>query len=202
MGGWSVSDLKPRLFLALPIPQETKGAVLQWAKSWSARDDGWRWVRPEGIHLTLRFFGETSPDLLPALVESTRRVAAAAPAFDLSAVGWGVFPNPARPRVLWVGVRGAVDQVQALAAAAEDAARGLGFAPEKRTFHPHLTLARAREGMSHPRLPGAPDPGAPSFGALPARELILFESHLGPAGARYEAVVRAVLGRGGEPTGA
>ncbi len=197
-----MSDVKPRLFLALPIPQATTEAVLEWAKNWSGRDDGWRWVRPEGIHLTLRFFGETPRDLLPALIEATRRVAAAARAFDLFAVGWGVFPNPARPRVLWVGVRGAVDQVQALARAAEEAARGLGFAPEKRSFHPHLTLARAREGMSHPRLPGAPEPGAPSFGALPARELILFESHLGPAGARYEAVARAALGRSEEPTGA
>lgn len=197
-----MSHVKRRLFLALPTPVETKAALLAWAREWSKGDDGWRWVRADGLHLTLRFYGETSGDLVPTLVERVRGAAAAVAPFDLAASGWGAFPNAARPRVLWAGVVGAVDDVAALAQRVESDARELGFPPEARRFHPHVTLARAREGRGHPRLPGLPDPRTPFFGPLPARELVLFESHLGPSGARYEPVARAALGEGGEPAGA
>lgn len=184
-----------RLFLAVSVPEAVRREMIRWTETWRAKDDGWRWVQPAGIHLTLRFYGETVETLLPELGERISTLAKDHQEFQMLAVGWGVFPNPSRPRVIWAGLSGATDVASSLAARAEADARDLGFQNEERPFHPHLTLARAaREGR--PRLPGDPDPAAPEFGSIPARQLILFESQLGSGGARYSALGRWKIGSG------
>jgi 2'-5' RNA ligase len=182
-----------RLFLALPVPDATRRSLGDWTAGFRRRDDGWRWVAPDGIHLTLRFYGATDEDRLTALLARLRALAAAHAPVDCVARGWGVFPSPARPRVLWAGVRGGLAVLAALAAAAEREARELGYEPEGRPFHPHITLARAAQG-ARARRPGPPDDSAPDFGALPVREIVLYESRLGPGGATYERVVTLPIG--------
>ena len=191
MSGW-------RLFVAVPVPEETLRAMADWIGEWNARRRGWRPVRPDGIHLTLRFLGETDPDLVGSLVEQVARVAAAVRRVTVTAAGWGVFPGPGRPRVLWAGLRGELGPVVDLARAVEDAVVDLGFPRERRPFRPHLTLARARRDQ-RPLLPGRPDPHVPEFGPVPVEEVVLFRSHLLPDGARYEALSRAPVGGGTSP---
>ncbi len=181
-----------RLFLAVPVPDAVRDALAAWSAAWRRSDDGWRWVAPAGVHLTLRFYGATEEARVPALVERTGALARRHAPFEARALGWGVFPAPNRPRVLWTGLE-APAALAALAREAEADARALGYAPEDRAFRPHLTLARAAD-RGRPLLPGPPDPRAPVFGAVPVRELVVYESHLGPGGARYEALVRASLG--------
>ncbi len=191
MSGW-------RLFVAVPVPGGTLRAMVDWTGEWGARRRGWRPVRPEGIHLTLRFLGETDPGLVDSLAESLERVAAAARPLAVTAAGWGVFPGPGRPRVLWAGLRGELDPLAGLARAVEEAVVDLGFSRERRPFRPHLTLARARRDR-RPLLPGRPDPFVPEFGPVPVEEVVLYRSHLAPDGARYEALARAPVGGGSAP---
>jgi len=187
-----------RLFVAVPVPGETLRAMADWIAEWGARRRGWRPVRPEGIHLTIRFLGDTDPDLVPRLAAELETAASAASPVRAVAAGWGVFPGPGRPRVLWAGLRGELEPLAGLARAVEDAVVGLGFPPERRPFRPHLTLARARRDR-RPLLPGRPDPHAPEFGPVPVEELVLYRSHLLPDGARYEVLSRAPLGGGTSP---
>ncbi len=184
--------MSQRLFLAVPVPESVHAALAQWTASWKRRDDGWRWVAPAGIHLTLRFYGATDAAQVPALAAQVGALARRHAPFEARALGWGVFPGPGRPRVLWAGLE-APAGLAALAQEAEADARALGYAPEERAFRAHLTLARAAD-RGRPVLPGAPDAAAPVFGAVPVRELVVYESHLGPGGARYAALLRAPLG--------
>lgn len=193
------ADAALRLFLAVDPPPATREALFRWADGWRSRDDGWRWVAADGVHLTLRFYGSTPPERVEPLRGQLAALARAHAPLALEVRGWGVFPGPSRARVLWAGLAGDVAPLAALAAGAEDGARALGFAAEERPFKGHVTLARAREGR-RPRLPGTPDREAPPFGPFAVGELVLYRSRLGPGGARYEALGRFPLGGpGGDP---
>ena len=188
--------LTRRLFVALPTPPATRDALVHWTCEWSGGGREWRWVQPAGIHLTLRFYGDTPEERLGPLIDRLRAAAADQPGFEIVARGWGVFPSPSRPRVLWAGITGDVEQLQLLAERVEGDARALGFDPEERRFHAHVTLARVGRPGARPRLPQRSDPGAPVFGPIAGRTLVLYQSHLGPGGARYDPLLRARLGVG------
>lgn len=183
-----------RLFLALELPHEPRLELAALSRRLAPGCPDWRWLATESIHLTLRFLGEVDPERDRAAREAWRRAAATARPLRLRLVGLGAFPGPRRPSVLWVGIEEetpAADGLQLLAQALELAAREQGFAPEDRAFRPHLTLARAaRRGQ-------AVAPAAVEFEgerSFEMRELVLFQSQLGPRGARYTALERYALG--------
>ncbi len=184
-----------RLFLAIDLPSEVRAAVRELQERTRRSCPGWRWVRPDGIHLTLRFLGEVLPDEEQRHRETWRRTIAGHPAVRFHVGGLGVFPGGGRPRVLWVGVRdtSASQELAGLAESLEGAARELGFEPEDRPFRAHLTLARAdREGR-----PVAPAPGGAMLSSdVSADEVVLFQSELGPGGAKYSRVAAFPLGGG------
>jgi len=150
-----------------------------------------RWTDPGGIHLTLRFCGEVSR-------ETARRLGEALdpgppfPPFNLRIGGLGTFPPRGAPRVLFLSADGE-KILPALAAWVEERVVSAGLPGEPRRFHPHLTLGRFRQG-GRPRsreLPGAPF--AENLGSVRVKEMVMFESHLGSGGARYEALRRFPL---------
>ena len=158
------------------------------------------WVRPEGIHLTLKFLGEIPETQIEAVGAVVRRAASAADPFALEARGLGAFPNPRAPRVLWLGLHGepgAMDALQRLQAAVEAGVAGLGFPREDRAFTPHLTLARVRDrGAAEPLeqvLAGGRDR---VVGGFRAGALALIKSELRPSGAVYTTLVEVPLGGG------
>ncbi len=182
-----------RLFLAIDLPREVRQALGDLQDRTRRSCPGWRWVRPEGIHLTLRFLGEVGPADEARQRETWRRAVAGHAAVRFQVGGLGVFPGGGRPRVLWVGVKDASagGDLAALATSLEAAARELGFEPEERPFRAHLTLARAeREGR-----PIAPPPGGSPIAAdVEADEVVLFRSELGPGGAKYTRIAAFPLG--------
>jgi RNA 2',3'-cyclic 3'-phosphodiesterase len=103
-----------------------------------------KWVRPESLHLTLKFLGDVEQERIGAVGEEIGRAVSAHPAFDMVLGGTGAFPNSRRPSVLWIGVRRGAGPLASLAGAVETALAGLGFEREKRPFSAHLTLARVR----------------------------------------------------------
>ncbi len=176
-----------RQFLALELSAPLRQEVGRVQAVLRERCAGWRWVRPGNIHLTIRFLGEVGAERDAASRESWRRASAAVSPFLLRLGGVGRFPPCGRPRVLWVGLD-PVDSPAALTGLArrvESAARDLGFAPESRTFRPHLTLARAARG-ERPDPP--PEIDVLALDPMPVEALVLFQSELLPGGARYTAV--------------
>ena len=107
-----------------------------------------RWVRPEGIHLTLKFLGETRPDQLEAVKVALDQAVSEVAPFTFTVGGMGCFPNTRRPRVIWVGLYEPAGTLSRLRDAVESHVAPLGFPTEKRPFRPHLTLGRVQRYAS------------------------------------------------------
>jgi 2'-5' RNA ligase len=103
-----------------------------------------RWVRPTGIHLTLKFLGNTPVYQIQKVCEALDRAAREITPFTMTVVDLGCFPNPRRPRVVWVGIREATGALARLRDEVEAHVSPLGFPRERRRFHPHLTLGRVQ----------------------------------------------------------
>lgn len=178
-----------RLFVAVPVPDTAREHVEAAAARLHGHAPSARWSDPAGWHLTLAFLGWVQPDTVAALVAALRQVAGAHAPFPLSLTGAaGTFGR----RVLWAEV-GASAPLDALAGDVRAALQPLGFPPEERAFHAHLTLARAPKGSRLPRdLPERYDAEPVSW---QADAVHLMRSHLGPQGARYEIVEACPLGR-------
>jgi 2'-5' RNA ligase len=175
-----------RLFVAVPVSEPAREQILKLLGK--LRQAGWpvRWVHDEGLHMTLKFFGEVAPERLDVIAEALRFAAQGAEPLTLALGDLGAFPSRARPRVLWVGVQ-APAGLELLQDRIERGCEAIGFPPEGAPFQPHITLGRLREGQ---RLPlGGLDDHAEAFEQVSfvARQLVLYESLLTTGGLRYES---------------
>ena len=138
-----------RSFIAIELPDALKAGLGQLQDRLKAGGQfPVKWVDPYSIHLTLKFLGNISAekidDITGAISEAAREVSP----FRLEVQGLGVFPNPRRVQVAWVGISGEVDKLVRLQQGIDVNLTPLGFAPESRSFTPHLTLARLRNRAS------------------------------------------------------
>lgn len=141
---------KIRLFIAIPLPGFVleQLAEVQYRLQGKVPHQSVRWVRSEGIHLTLKFLGDTPDDKLPTMKEALMVVGRNGLPCTLAVEGLGCFPSPCRPRVLWVGVKEPTGRLDALQKAIEEAMTSLGYKPERHSFTPHLTLGRVARKAS------------------------------------------------------
>jgi len=178
-----------RLFWAIPVsitPELTQ--VFTDLERWRSAVKP---VRPEQIHFTMKFLGDTAPELTNAVIDAGQRaILAAIP--NLTCCGVGVFPPRGRPTVLWAGLKSA-DALVELAKRLDLAMTALGFAPERRQFQPHLTLARFKAAPPRPMQRWLDEHRDSEFGTLALNELVLFRSELTPSGSIYTALFRAPL---------
>lgn len=165
-----------RAFVAIFPPMEVREELLRAAHELHIEGNV-RWVRPEKVHLTLKFLGETPPDAPERLGPALGSVCAAREPFTVEPSGFGAFPSERRARILWAGVDTGGDRLRSLAESVEDALEPLGFEQEGRDYTPHLTLGRARKGRF---TLDAAEPGV-STGFL-AERVDLVESLSGGAG--------------------
>ena len=184
-----------RLFFAAElddtIAQELESAITPLR----ALEPGLAWVAPEKRHLTLRFLGDVDEESLPTLLQLTDRLAATHRPFDMELGGIGGFPNVRRARVLWCGVE-QEPRLELLHHDLELALETAGYELEGRPFRPHVTVARVRAPLDVER--GRALARAARKIAFSATQhvaaLTLFDSVLGPSGARYRRVHAATLG--------
>ena len=171
-----------RSFVALPLPERQREQLATYLAVCSLVEPGLSWVPAENLHLTLRFLGSRTPEALEALDAQLKDLRS--PSFELGLAGLSTFGGK-RARVVWLGLEVGLAAALALAGEVEEACQAIGVEPEVRRFHPHVTLARARDrrGIEVPELPAAP--------RLPiwtADRLVLVRSRLGSGPARYEEI--------------
>ncbi len=187
-----------RLFVAIELPGEVLQALndIQHELQQEPALARLRWVRPEGIHLTLKFLGETPAAKQPAIEQMIARAVEGVAPFDLHLGRLGKFGGRSSPRVVWVDVAGDVEALQRLQAAVERELAKAGFPPESRAFSPHLTLARipperARD-VAEP-LARVIEAATPGSAAMRVGSVALMKSELRPSGAVYTRLFDAPL---------
>jgi 2'-5' RNA ligase len=173
-----------RLFVAMDIPEDVRSAISALVAKLRPTHRNARWVRIEGLHVTLKFIGETPPEKAEEAKTSLAGIPSRAP-ITTNFRGLGFFPNERRPRVLWAGVEAGLE-LASLAAAVDAALASLGFPREERAFSPHLTLARFdTPGGLDPLRAAIESAGPLEFGRTTAREFHLYQSILKRGGAEY-----------------
>jgi 2'-5' RNA ligase len=171
-----------RLFVGIPLSSAVLSELTSVVARLRSNSDGLRWMEPESWHITLQFLGNTEPEKLTCLVIRLGEVRS--PSVPVHLTQLGFFD---RAGVFYADVR-LTPELVALADRITVATAVCGFVPEVRPFHPHITLARAKEqGRGQPlRILERRILRPPSFTRFVAPEFLLYESHLSPAGATYE----------------
>lgn len=189
-----------RLFVAVETPEPVRQEIARLRARLAGALPKARWVRPETVHLTLVFLGETGEATVPALASRLGAVFAARAPFELAVRGAGTFP-PRRPaRVAWLGVTAGPDLAALQAAVAAAAVEVAGIEPERRPYHPHLTLARPSRPWPRSAVERFLEVADRPIGEpFTVNRGVLMESHLGPGGARHEVVSELPLASGEAP---
>jgi 2'-5' RNA ligase len=193
-----------RVFIALDIDDAIRDRIQRFMDGVREFAPDARWVRPESLHVTLKFIGEQRTESAEQMKRALSSLEAEG--VEITFRGYGFFPTPKAARVFWVGIESG-PQLAALARTVDETSAQFGVAREDRPFSPHLTLARGGGGSGAPRwrkgdganrtfqklqekLTALP---APEFGTMTAREFFLYESQLLRGGARYTKLARFPL---------
>ena len=131
-----------RLFIALNLPKKERQRIIRAARPLREEELPVRWVDVDNLHMTLKFLGEVRPNAVDGITEIIGRVASATQTFSVDFAGFGAFPTIRKPRVIWLGVDASAE-LRCLKQDIEWGLADVGFDPETRAFHPHLTLGRA-----------------------------------------------------------
>ncbi len=185
-----------RAFLAIEVPRDTMRVLESVQQRLRNLTDGFRWSRVDGIHLTLKFFGDILPDDADRIPEIVREHVVNVPPLNLSLGDLGGFPSLERPRVLWVGAGDDIGRLKNLQLDIEGGLRRYGFPVEARPFAPHLTLGRSRSHLGSAFEADKLRAMAGELGRqrFEVRELVLFKSDLRPSGPVYTRLACIRLG--------
>jgi RNA 2',3'-cyclic 3'-phosphodiesterase len=184
-----------RCFVALEMPESLKSALTALCQDLGqqfGQRTNLRWVRPNGIHLTLKFLGDVEDERIPQVQEAVSNALAQVTPFELKIAGLGCFPKPDAPRVIWVGLGGNLAGLNHAQRLTESALTAIGFAPENYNFNPHLTLARVPDiGKVEKAKIGRilqNYNGNIAFGSVKFSEAVLMQSILHQQGAIYTPI--------------
>ncbi|MDP8298390.1 MAG: RNA 2',3'-cyclic phosphodiesterase [Candidatus Tantalella remota] len=172
-----------RTFIAIELPSEAKNELAGITAGFKKSGADVKWVRPETVHLTLKFLGSVPEEKLSSISEKINEVAKSISSFDLTLGEVGVFPDWKRPRVVWVGIDGAKGVLEGIAGRIEDAMASLGFGKETRGFKSHLTLGRVRSPKNKEELEKIARDIEIKPVPVPVFDIILFKSELTREGA-------------------
>ena len=198
-----------RIFIGIDLNPEVRARIARFLDGVQGFAPDARWVRPESLHVTLKFIGEQKPEQVEAITERLQRVEGSE--FEVRCGGYGYFPTAKSPRVFWIGIH-AGPQLAELAETIDIATAELGIPrdsrnSEDRPYSPHLTLARAGGRSGAPKRQKGDGPntifavldkrlaatGELDFGTMTAREFILYQSQLSAAGSKYTKLQRFPL---------
>ncbi len=184
-----------RSFIAIDLNSPVRESLAELQKELEKCGADVRWVKPENIHLTLKFLGDIGEQTIDSIANTVERCCRRLNAFDLEISGVGVFPAIRSPRVLWAGISGG-ETPKELQREIEDGAASLGFKRENRRFVPHLTIGRFRSSGGKRTLTDKIEQHKNNkFGSVKVDSVIIMRSDLGPKGAKYTKIAEIPLGR-------
>jgi 2'-5' RNA ligase len=186
---------RTRTFIAIELSKSIRDRLIALQGELAAAAPDVKWVEPENLHVTLLFLGEVDDRELPAVCRAAQEALAAYPAFTLSVAGAGCFPNPRRPRTLWVGIGQGVQDVVAVHDAIEQPLLDMGcYRREERKYTPHITLGRRRgEGPADALSRALARQQAWQGGEETVSEIHVMGSELTRDGPQYTVIGRAKL---------
>ena len=180
-----------RLFIALELSEEQRRELTMFQARFKNHFTGVRWIKPEGMHLTLKFVGETDQAGVECISDVMDNAVQSEQPFNTVYSGRGVFPGPANARILWIGLSKGTEIVTKIAERLDSSLSGQGFKKEKQQFKPHLTIGRIRQPLESKLIQEYLTSGD-DFQSSPAivNSLTLFNSDLTQHGAVYNVVYR------------
>jgi RNA 2',3'-cyclic 3'-phosphodiesterase len=183
-----------RTFIAVDISPSVASKIAKLIAELQAGRAKIKWVAESNMHLTLQFLGDVEPERIPEIAAAIEAAVADADPLEMTCRGLGAFPNLERPRTLWIGVEQGREELCDVQRRVEAGLAEQGFRPEKRQFHPHLTLGRVRQ--SRPGEIAELFAGREEFsaGSTTVSEVVLYSSELAKEGPTYTALARAPLG--------
>lgn len=180
-----------RSFIAIELTPEIQQELARAQTRLKTAGADVKWVNPENIHLTLKFLGETSADILEEVKQVLNTLAPRYSPFELSINHLGAFPNKEHPRVLWVGIAEKNSPLLRTVQELEERLLNLGFFKETRPFAAHLTLGRVRSPQHHKQLQQLLQTTTVTPKVMRATGITLFQSTLTPQGAVYQPLHQA-----------
>ncbi len=185
---------KIRLFIAVPIPRDLRNNIARYQSELKQFGGHVKWVDPENIHLTIKFLGDTPPELIPDIKDRIVAAVNKVDPFEISIEGVGAFPNFKRPRVFWVGAKDRENRLQLLANKIAEGMEALGFEREKRSFSAHLTLGRVKDSRTvHAIINELKERSQFSIGHFSADCIQLIKSQLTRSGPIYTVLEKIEL---------
>jgi 2'-5' RNA ligase len=179
-----------RTFIAIEMAEGIRKQLADAQERLRAAGGSVKWVKPDQMHLTLRFLGEIEESAVDPVAEAIAAAASGVQPFEAAVVGLGSFPPQGAPRVVWVGVRDAGPLVP-LQKRLEEELERRGFGREDHPFTPHLTLGRVKDPRGARELRAAVDAQRETpFGAQTIEEILLIQSVLSPGGPAYTPLRR------------
>ena len=189
-----------RAFIALEIPPTLQHTIQESTRTLrqSLGDELIRWVPLYNVHLTLKFLGDVSSTNLDLIKQMLIVEAAQHPCSEMQVKGIGSFPNPRRPRVIWIGLQ-ATPVLESLQRGIESASARLGYEADERGFSPHLTIGRVKQNLSAleiQRIRNAlEETKIGLLGIVQVAAVHLFKSELQPNGSVYTKLFSAPIGK-------
>jgi 2'-5' RNA ligase len=188
-----------RLFIAAELPVEVVGSIARAQAKLKSKlpAQAVRWTRPEGIHLTLKFLGDTPANQVDAILQKLAEAVRGQSPIHLWARGMGCFPTLARPRVIWVGLDGETERLAQIAVSIEKQLGPLGYPGDRRGFSPHLTMGRTSDNIRRDELALIRSliqkADSNILAEWRADSIRLMRSHMLPGGTQYESLGTAIL---------
>ena len=189
------SEKNIRAFLAIDPPENILQAISR-LQDKLKREIGGRisWTKPQGQHLTLKFFGDISTEDVKNICTVVQNRIASEQSLNLKIEKLGVFPDTRRPRVIWCGVMGDTEKLSIIQKQLDGVFANIGFPAEDRPFQAHLTLGRIKDSHGLTGINEALTKyNAFAAGEFNCTELILFQSKLSPQGAIYTKLAEFAL---------
>ena len=189
------SEKNIRAFLAIDPPEDILQAMSRLQEKLKREISGRiSWTKPQGQHLTLKFFGDISTEDVKNICSAVQKRIVSESNLNLKVETLGVFPDPRRPRVIWCGVSCEAEKLTTLQKKLDSDFANIGFPSEERPFRAHLTLARIKDSRDLTGMNEALTKySAFAAGEFNCKELILFQSKFSPQGATYTKLAEFVL---------
>jgi 2'-5' RNA ligase len=186
-----------RSFLAIELPKTILKKIGEIQEDLRLSRADVKWMNPENIHLTLKFFGNIDESRIDPIVKSIQGPIQTTSSFSVKVRGMGAFPHLKNPRVIWIGLVDGKEILVDLQKQLEKELEGIGFEREERSFHPHLTLGRVKSAKGRDELVGRIEKYSEGeFGDFQVEKVILFKSDLRPTGPIYTPLKEIILGSG------